>query len=352
MSSNGAILFEFDQAVRDREQEIAVRRTIQTPHVHHESTVIVPFGADYFDQAPLQNLPAIVSIAPLGRRPSESIHIYGDHFDVFDGRSGCTVYLTAMDDPDGFSTHINVAAAHSSNDWSALLVSTTEIELRLGLNIPAGRYAVSVGNGSGFSNTDVYQVAPWTYQVNLVEFRCIDESNEASASDEIVTFWAAAADAEVHSGNTDEYEGVDAGGTYAYRQQERRLFGPFWKPIQRAITVVIKLSEWDAGVPPGSKRVEPKDAGGQIIVLLGWVAVIPKLQVIALVAIAVIALIDALMSLDDEPDPLGSAELLLTAEELLLFTMNNERRHTRVLGFINADSEGSHLVTLEFLRGA
>lgn len=294
--------------------------------------------------------PKILRIVPDGSRAGEVILIDGENFKPYIDLNGCRVHVEDLDRETGFAAHVLVNGKGDADGWRADFVSPTQIKLRLGDNIPPGRYGIRVSDDTTklFSDIAPYKIEPWRYRVNFLNFSCTDESNEASGSDEIVTAWAISADEKYFLKSTYEYEGVDQGGNYDYRNEDRSVLTPSGDsyPVKFVLSIVTRLYEWDS---EGQTRLNSEDASYKIAQALSSSGN-STAQAASVVVVLVGLLADALSSIDSGADPLGEQTLVWTSAELLKATRNPQRRFEGELFFNNPDSEGSHIVRYEVLR--
>ncbi len=299
---------------------------------------------------PLPLPPKITKLDPEGSRPGESVLINGENFTPYIDLNGCRVHVEELDRETGFAVHILANGIEDKEGWRADVRSATQIRLRLGYNIPPGRYTIRVSDDTTKLTSDLasYKIIPWRFQVNFRNFQCTDESNEASSADEVVTAWAVSADNHVFLKSTHEYESVDKNDTINYRNEDRSVLTPdgVFYPIEHVLSVITRLYEWD---DDAITRLSSEEASHKIAQALSSSGN-STAQGAAVVVILAGLLADALSSIGSGADPLGEQKLVWTAPELMMLTRNSEGRFEGELFFNNPDSEGSHIVRYEVLR--
>jgi hypothetical protein len=310
------------------------------------------YSADVAPPPPVP--PMIKDVSPKGQRPSESVFIDGGDFVPMVDMSGCTVHIEPLEEGTGPSFHVPVdGTTDPKTGWHARFVSTTQVKLTLGVDIPPGKYQIHITNTRGgtvvSSNYTVYDVQGWSYTVQLISFSNTDESNEASGSDELQTITAVAADDVMFMHASGEYEGVDQGGTYEYRIGDQMITAPtgMGAQVTKLLALVVRLYEIDSSLGT---------AGGNDAAGAGKIAeaLVSSGNDYAMAAGAVLlilgASLEAVAKSGEGSDFLGEQRRTWTAVELLQMTPQPTGTFQQTMDFSNADSEGSNSVLFQIRR--
>jgi hypothetical protein len=96
--------------------------------------------------SPAHAPPKITRLVPEGSKPGETVFIDGENFKPYIDLNGCRVHVEELDRETGFAVHVLANGIEDSDGWRADVVSATQIRLRLGYNIPPGRYTIRVSD--------------------------------------------------------------------------------------------------------------------------------------------------------------------------------------------------------------
>jgi hypothetical protein len=248
-------------------------------------------------------------------------------------------------------------APQFDNRASATVLNVNQAEHTIPIHIPPGNYRVTLRQASpegvvfpphAPSSSLIYKVRPYRFAVNFLDFHCLDESNEGSPHDEIVTIWGYVADNEMHGKTTGEYVDVDAGETHAYKPGDRVLFTG---EVRRAFLFTTQLYEWDDGDIHALNEVLGfvSDIAGEVA-KLAIVAAPVAAAIAGFVAVFLPFLQKLIAAIGNGPDQLGQQDQGWLVQDLQAQTDNPQRKISGQLPFINSDSEGSHIVHYEVVR--
>jgi hypothetical protein len=300
--------------------------------------------------------PKIIQIDPPSARAGDSVLVDGENFVAFTEKEGGgdIINIGPLDANDdggtAYSHHIEVTSKTDPEGWRADFGSENQIKLTLGFDIPPGLYQVSITDTIAKQDSDQvsFKVNPWKYKVIFLRFHCIDESNEASGSDEIAVAWAVSADSMVFLKSTLQYEGIDQDGTYDFRPEDSNVLTPdglFW-PVIHGLCIVTHLYEID------SEELTPLHSNGtdsyKIAEALSSSG--DETAQAAATGVELTSMLRDALDTGSSPDDLGQQKVFFLASDLSRKTRNPKHTFEDSLSFINPDSEGSHILYYQIVR--
>jgi hypothetical protein len=296
--------------------------------------------------------PTLSSALPEAQRPGEKLLLNGGNFLLSLDTARTTVHLASAQEGT-FNAHILADGKMDKEGWKAEVVTTTQILLTLGLDLPPGVYDIRVSTfssgGARFSDPVRYEVLAWRFTVAFIGFDCLDESNETSGSDEVMALWGLAADDMVTERTSQIYTDIDAGGTYSFTEDDKHLL-PVPTKVRHQLTIIARMYETDI-----EGDVFPYPLREQLHHVEKLREILDAAQ--PLLASADVA--DALSSIVDDTsnhhitvgsDNLGEQRAVFSARDLMHQTRNPQRTFFGELPFNNPDSEGSHVMHYQISR--
>jgi hypothetical protein len=249
----------------------------------------------------------------------------------------------------------NVTCAVTIVKPSSLQEPAGQGQLLIPLKTPPGSYRVQFtanmnsvvdqfDGGSVWQSALIpFEVLPYKYRVDFTQLTCLDESNEASPSDEVMVIWSAIAGGfGAQAKPSQEMGDIDAGETHPFSAADRTVFRPDNSPGPVSDALVITTQLW-----------EVDDIANVLAALAATEAACAAVAPLAALASPVAGLILAAGSIlvgasatfaaiiGNGSEHLGVQKNEWTAVNLQLQTQNPERRFAGQLQFLNADSEGS-----------
>lgn len=204
------------------------------------------------------------------------------------------------------------------------------------------------------SNAMGFNVRAHQFAVRWDTLRCKDESDpEVWGSDELVTQWTVVADDAAWSKGTGEYTEFDDGDTGQLVGADANAFpvGGGFGAVRIALGLRAEMYESDDGdVKAWQKAMQitgkVASAIGELLLKLGQ----PKLAAIAAVVVVISEAVSLFAGLFEGPDPLGSQELVWSAQQLQTLTDNATRSFADTLHYDNSDDEGSYSLSYTVTR--
>lgn len=297
--------------------------------------------------------PTLSSALPAAQRPGEKLLLNGADFLISrENTARTTVHLSSAQEGT-FNAHILADGKVDKEGWSAEVVTTTQIVLTLGLDLPPGVYNIRVSTfssgGARFSDPVRYEVLAWRFTVAFIGFDCLDESNETTGSDEIMALWGLAADDMVTQRTSQIYPGIDAGGTYSFTEDDKALL-PVPTEVRRQLTIIARMYETE--IEDDKFPYPVREPLHKVEKLREILDAAPSLLASADVADALSSIVDqtSRSHITQGTDELGEQRAVFSARELMHQTHNPHRTFVGELPFNNADSEGSHLMHYQISR--
>lgn len=293
--------------------------------------------------------PQILTVSPTSLRPGESVSLDGTDFKPWDGVEGTRVHIANLDE-DAFDFELGADNRDLPDYWRAHSKHTSSMEVMVGINVPPGQYRIWLTNtvAGEIVRSDAlsFEVLPWVFTLNFLDFSCSDESDEWSGSDEIIAHWFVSVDDQYATSVSKEYGGVDQGGTYSFDPPEGRLLAN-GKKVGWDLGTIVRLVESDSddhqaastgfaisgGISSATKAYPDEDVqqGGALLAIAVWV-------------------ISAIVDIFTDDDDLGARTATWSAHDLIARTWNPERRFEGVLPFDSSDATGSFSVRYEVVR--
>jgi hypothetical protein len=207
-----------------------VTRTIDGEHY---SSNQLPLALEVPPQHEPEKVPTrIDSITPPGQYPGDRVVLRGLNLD-----SG-PIEWTLLDGGDAATLQL-----------SGTRLSDTEVEIRLPRAMIGGNYRVQCLGGlvTGVpSNVVNYAVGAYRFRVDLTRLACIDETNPEAGTDDIVTMWAVAGDAQIYGGTTGTLGFGEDGATRNFAPGVYTIFAlADAAPVRVNLYADIKMFEWD-----------------------------------------------------------------------------------------------------------
>lgn len=297
--------------------------------------------------AGLHPTPNIVTVEPDAQFPGDMVLVSGENMG-----NPMSLFMQTMDEkasafrPKGANFNV-----------SPSVLNPNQFEFKIPQDAWSGHYKFNVRSGnSGYSNLKIFEVLPAEFRVEFKKITCRDESNELSASDEIVTTWVIIADNVAWVKRTGEYTDFDQGEKQDYSGTDSLIIpapGKEWQPVKDFIYFRTTLYEWDSGDisawTDGIKTVS--QISSKVSVALGTILGNPEAGKIA--GDIIQALGDGLAKLIDwinnDPDLLGSQSATWTAPELQML-MSQDPVYSDTQLFLNDDATGSYAVDFSITR--
>ncbi len=190
--------------------------------------------------ASLQPTPMITRVEPLTVYPGGNILVTGKNFN-----RPLNLFMNTLN---------KKASAYRSAGFYFNATPTVLNDKQFQFTIPqdawSGYYRFNVRSGnSGYSDFSLFQILPTNYKVKFTHLKCIDESSELSASDELVVAWVIIADDSAWAKGSSEFSNVDKGETKNFSETDGLIIPASggWQPVRDFIYFRTTLYEWDQG---------------------------------------------------------------------------------------------------------
>ncbi|MFH2091921.1 MAG: hypothetical protein ABIJ31_06125 [Pseudomonadota bacterium] len=297
--------------------------------------------------AGLNPTPKLMTVEPSAQFPGDMVLVSGENM----GKP-LRLFMQTMDQK---ASAYRPKGANFESIPSVL--NPNQFEFKIPQDVWSGHYKFNARSGnSGYSNYKTFEVLPAEFRVEFKQITCRDESNELSASDEIVTSWVIITDNVAWTKGTGEYDDFDKGEKHDYSSADSLIIpgpGKEWQPVRDFIYFRTTLYEWDSGDisawTDGIKTVSQISA--KVSVALGTILGNPEAGKIA--GDIIQALGDGLAKLIDwvnnDPDLLGSQSATWTAPELQVL-MSQDPVYSDTQLFLNDDDTGSYAVDFSITR--
>jgi len=297
--------------------------------------------------AGLNPTPKLVTVEPAAQFPGDLVLVSGENIG-----NTLRLFMQTLDQkasafrPKGINFEV-----------SPSVLNANQFDFKIPQDVWSGHYKFNVrSDNSGYSNYKTFEVLPSEFRVEFKQITCRDESNEASASDEIVTSWVIMADNVFWTKGTGEYKDLDKNEKHGFSGTDSLIIpvpGKEWQQVRDFVYFRTTVYEWDSGDisawTDGIKTVSQISA--KVSVALGTILGNPEAGKIA--GDIIQALGDGLAKLIDwvnnDPDLLGSQSLSWTAPELQVL-MAQDPVYSDMQLFLNDDDTGSYALDFNIIR--
>jgi len=340
------------RAAADRLEAVMVRGVV--PGTYDFAVKVTNIGTTNHREVWITQMPpprpTIQSVSPQPQYPGRRVLVTGSNFGA-----NTSFYWELLD----------YGGAHYATSRDIRRLSPTQLELTIPQSVLPGHYRIAAwthlaDTSSPLSEWVTVTVKAPQYRVEFTNMTCLDESNPErlclpivgctnAYHDELVTFWAISADADVWAKNTGEYGEFDEPEVKNYAGNDRFIFpieADQSRQVRQVLFIGTTLFEWDAGDVRAAQDALGflADLAPEIGTAIGSLFGSPEAggeagEIVAKVLEAVSILIGWL---GGDPDGLGEKDLSWTALDLQARTANPTQSFGGTLSFLNSDDVGSY----------